>query len=130
MGTTGSGSGASKAAGFAAGFAAVVGHCYPVWHRFRGGKGVATAGGMVLWLSPILGAVLVPAWALITAVLKKASVASLALALALVPGVLIAGHRGWSVVWAGAAAVLILYRHKGNIARLLAGSEHSIEESS
>ena len=118
-----------EAAGFAAGWAAVLGHCYPIWHRFRGGKGVATAGGMVLWLSPVLGAILLPAWGLITAVLKKASVASLALAVALVPGLWIAGHRGWSLVWAGAASVLILYRHKDNIARLLAGSEHTIEES-
>ena len=44
--------------GFAAGFAAVVGHCFPIWHRFKGGKGVATTGGMVLWMAPVLGAVL------------------------------------------------------------------------
>lgn len=118
-----------EATGFAAGFGAVAGHCFPLWHRFKGGKGVATTGGMLLWMSPVLGAVLVPAWALVTAGLKKASIASLLMALALVPGLVIAGHRGWSLVWAGAASVLILYRHGENIIRLLSGSENTIEES-
>lgn len=117
------------AVGFAAGFAAVVGHCFPVWHRFKGGKGVATAGGMILWMAPIVGAILVPAWAVITAILKKASVASLLLATAMVPSLAAAGRRGWSLIWAAGAALLILYRHSGNISRLLTGSEHTIEES-
>jgi glycerol-3-phosphate acyltransferase PlsY len=116
--------------GFAAGFAAVVGHCFPVWHRFKGGKGVATTGGMVLWMEPILGAVLTIAWALITAVLKRASVASLFMAIALVPGLALVGRRGWSLGWAAAVSVLILYRHRENISRLLSGSENTIEEPS
>ncbi len=45
--------GGSDAAGWAAGFAAVVGHCFPVWHRFRGGKGVATAFGVALMMEPL-----------------------------------------------------------------------------
>lgn len=115
------------AAGFAAGFAAVVGHCYPVWHRFRGGKGVATAGGMTLWMEPFLGLILVPMWAVVTATAKKASVASLLLAVLLVPGLALFGHRGWSLVWAGLTSILVLYRHRGNMVRLLRGSEHTIE---
>jgi glycerol-3-phosphate acyltransferase PlsY len=118
----------SDALGFAAGFAAGVGHCYPVWHRFRGGKGVATVAGAVVWLEPLLGAVLIAAWGIIVAVLRKASLASLLLAAALVPGLMVAGQRGWSLVWAGAAALLVVYRHRGNITRLVSGSEHSIEE--
>ncbi|MBU1227563.1 MAG: glycerol-3-phosphate 1-O-acyltransferase PlsY [Actinobacteria bacterium] len=119
----------SEAAGFAAGLAAVVGHCYPIWHRFKGGKGVATSAGMMLWMSPILGAILLTTWALITLVAKRASVASLLMAIALVPGLVIAGHRGWPLIWAGAASLLILYRHRENIVRLLSGSEYTIEES-
>jgi len=118
----------SDALGFAAGFAAGVGHCYPVWHRFRGGKGVATVGGAVVWMEPLLGAALIAAWGIIVAVLRKASLASLLLAAALVPGLLAAGQRGWSLVWAGAAALLVVYRHRGNITRLVSGSEHTIEE--
>ncbi len=115
-------------AGFAAGFAAVVGHCFPMWHRFRGGKGVATAGGALLWLEPILGAILVGSWALAVAVIRKASIASLALAVLLVPGLVLFDHRGWSLVWAGAIAALVVFRHQGNIRRLITGSEHQIEE--
>lgn len=116
------------ATGYAAGFAAALGHCYPVWHRFKGGKGVATTGGAVLWMAPVVGAILVGSWAAVTVATRKASVASLLLALALVPSLALAGRRGWALVWMGAAALLILYRHHGNIARLLAGSEHGIEE--
>ncbi len=114
--------------GFAAGFAAVVGHCYPAWHRFRGGKGVATAGGALLWLEPILGAILIGLWALLVAVTRRASIASLALAVLVVPGLVLFEHRGWSLAWAGAIAVLVIFRHRGNIRRLIAGSEHQIEE--
>jgi glycerol-3-phosphate acyltransferase PlsY len=115
--------------GFLAGFAAAVGHCYPVWHRFKGGKGVATTAGAALWMAPLVGGILVVVWGLLTAVARKASIASLLLAIALVPSLALGGVRGWSLVWAGAAALLIIYRHRGNIARLLSGSEHSIEES-
>jgi len=120
----------SDALGFAAGLAAVAGHCFPVWHRFKGGKGVASTGGMALWMEPILGGVLVLVWALLVMAAKRASIASLVLAATLVPGLAIAGQRGWSLVWAGGAALLILYRHRGNINRLISGSEHTIEEPS
>jgi glycerol-3-phosphate acyltransferase PlsY len=116
--------------GYAAGLAAVVGHCYPVWHRFRGGKGVATTGGMVLGMAPIVGAILTGLWVLLTVAAKKASVASLALAAALVPALAVAGRRGWSLGLSGAAAALIVWRHRGNVARLVRGSEHGIEEGS
>lgn len=113
--------------GFGTGLAAVVGHCFPIWHRFRGGKGVATAAGMMLWLEPLLGAVLLAAWAVLAFVAKRASVASLVVALALVPGVLLFGHRGWAVVWAALVAALIVLRHRDNIRRLLLGAERPIE---
>ncbi len=113
--------------GFGTGLAAVVGHCFPIWHRFRGGKGVATAAGMMLWLEPLLGAGLLAAWAVLAFVAKRASVASLVVALALVPGVLLFGHRGWAVVWAALVAALIVLRHRDNIRRLLLGAERPIE---
>jgi glycerol-3-phosphate acyltransferase PlsY len=116
-----------EAVGFAAGFAAVLGHCFPIWHRFRGGKGVATAGGMMLWLEPILGVVLLAVWALLAFVVKRASLASLVVAAALVPGVLVFEHRGWSVVWSAAAATLVVVRHHENIRRLVRGAERRIE---
>lgn len=116
-----------EAAGFAAGFAAVVGHCFPIWHRFHGGKGVATAAGAIAWLEPPLGIGLLLVWFVLTAVAKRASLASLLMASALVPGIALFGHRGWSLGWASAAALLVIARHHENIRRLLGGSEHRIE---
>jgi glycerol-3-phosphate acyltransferase PlsY len=117
-----------EAAGFAAGFAAVVGHCFPVWHRFKGGKGVATAAGMSVWLEPALGLVIAIVWAVTVAMTRRASVASLAVVALYVPLVALFGHRQWSLMWAGAVAVLVLLRHRDNIRRLAAGAERTLEE--
>lgn len=114
--------------GFAAGLAAVVGHCFPVWHRFRGGKGVAAAGGMVLFLEPFAGLILLGVFALVVALTRKASLGSLLAALGLVPTLAGFGHRGWSLGLAGAAVALIVLRHIPNIRRLISGAEHAIEE--
>ena len=118
----------TEAVGFAAGFAAVTGHCFPVWYRFRGGKGVATAGGMLLWMEPLFGVLMIALWGGLVALTKRASVASIALAVACVPGLMAFGHRGWSLVWAGATGLLVLGRHWGNIRRLASGEEHTIGE--
>ena len=116
--------------GFAAGFAAVAGHCFPIWHRFRGGKGVATAGGMTFWLEPLLGLIMLGVWAATVRVTRRASVASVLVALGFVPGVAAFGHCGWALAWTGAAAALIVARHHENIMRLVRGEEHTIEEAS
>jgi glycerol-3-phosphate acyltransferase PlsY len=119
----------SDALGFAAGLAAVVGHCFPVWYRFKGGKGVAAAGGVVFWMEPLLGLVLLAVWAGLVGLTRRASIASLALAVLYVPGLVLFDHRGWSLVWGAATALLIVIRHWGNIRRLIAGAEHTIGET-
>lgn len=118
-----------EATGFAAGFAAVLGHCFPVWHRFRGGKGAATAGGMTLWMEPLAGLSFLLVWVAIVGVARRASIASIVCASALVPILAVFGHRGWSLIWAGAASLLVVGRHHTNIRRLMGGSEHRIEET-
>ena len=115
--------------GFAAGLAAVVGHCFPVWHRFKGGKGVAAAGGMVAWLEPWALLILLGVFVAVVALTRKASLGSLLAALGLVPALALFGHRGWSLGLAGAAVALIVVRHLPNIRRLAEGSEHTIEEA-
>lgn len=115
--------------GFAAGLAAVVGHCFPVWHRFKGGKGVAAAGGMVAWLEPWALLILLGIFVAAVALTRKASLGSLLAALGLVPALAVFGHRGWSLGLAGAAAALIVARHWPNIRRLIKGKEHTIEEA-
>lgn len=114
--------------GFAAGLAAVVGHCFPVWHRFKGGKGVAAAGGMVAWLEPWALLILLGVFVVVVALTRKASLGSLVAALGLVPALALFGHRGWSLGLAGAAVALIVLRHLPNIRRLAKGRENTIEE--
>jgi len=115
--------------GFAAGLAAVVGHCFPVWHRFKGGKGVAAAGGMVAWLEPWALLILLGVFVAVVALTRKASLGSLLAALGLVPALALFGHRGWSLGLAGMAVAIIVVRHLPNIRRLAKGSEHPIEEA-
>jgi glycerol-3-phosphate acyltransferase PlsY len=113
---------------FIAAFAAVAGHIFPAWHRFKGGKGVATAIGTALWLEPVLGAVLAVGWLAIVLGTRTASLASIAAMLLFVPGFAIAGERGAELWWVAATAVLVVVRHRGNIQRLVSGAERKVEE--
>jgi glycerol-3-phosphate acyltransferase PlsY len=106
-----------------AGLAAIVGHVYPIWLRFRGGKGVATACGVFsvltpLALSPALLIFVVTVWTT-----KYVSLGSV-LGSALLPAIAYStGAAGPVVVAACVAAGLIVFRHRANIGRLVAGTE-------
>ncbi|WP_210529437.1 glycerol-3-phosphate 1-O-acyltransferase PlsY [Rubellimicrobium arenae] len=108
-----------------AGFAAFLGHCFPVWLGFRGGKGVATFLGVLLAIAWPIGIAACLTW-LATAVLVRIS--SLAALVAAVLAPLWAVLLGWGEValLALGLAALILIRHRPNIARLLAGTEPRI----
>ena len=114
------------ALGAAAGFAAVVGHCYPVFHRFRGGKGAATLAGVLFGLYPLSAAVLLVIFVLLVAVTRIASAGTVLVALAAIPAVLLQGAGGWVLVWVAAGVALVVYRHHGNIGRLLKGTERKV----
>ena len=104
--------------------AAVLGHCYPLWLRFRGGKGVATAFGAFLVISPVPALVSLGVWIVVLAVSRLVSLASL-VATAVFP-VLIAllDPPGWVMLAAvSAVAVLIIIRHHSNIRQLIDGTE-------
>lgn len=116
-----------KTTAFACAFFAVVGHCFPIWHRFRGGKGVATAGGAVFWLEPLLGLVLAVLWVALIAITRKASVGSLVNAMLYVPGLWWFDNGGWSLAWAAATIGLVVGRHHANIRRLLTGAENRLD---
>jgi acyl phosphate:glycerol-3-phosphate acyltransferase len=114
----------------AAGLAAIAGHIYPIWLRWRGGKGVATACGVFSVLTPLA---IPPALAifLVTATLTKyISLASVAATIALPPLAYATGSPLAAVVAAAAAAALIVFRHRTNLARLRTGTEHRMNATS
>jgi glycerol-3-phosphate acyltransferase PlsY len=112
-----------------AGALAIVGHCWPVWLGFRGGKGVATAGGAAIALSP-WALLLLPVIVLVVALSRYVSLGSLSAALAgppLFAALALADQSpGWNVVFAAAALLLIVYTHRGNLERLLDGTERRL----
>jgi glycerol-3-phosphate acyltransferase PlsY len=109
-----------------AGLCAVAGHCYPVFHRFRGGKGVATAGGVVMAVVPIVVAINVIVYVALVKLTKMSSVGSIGTVLVTLPAAAVVGLRGWALIWLGAFNLLIIYRHRSNITRLRGGSEHKV----
>lgn len=115
-----------RAWGYAALAAAVVGHMFPIWRRFRGGKGVATAGGGIAVLSPIVVVVLGPVWWGVSRVTGKASLASLTIMVLGPVGVWLETGRGWEAAATAAIAVLVATRHTDNIRRLVSRSEPSL----
>jgi Predicted membrane protein len=114
---------AGREAGYLLGILAVLGHTYPVTRRFKGGKGVATAGGMLAVLNPLVIAALAVVWFVAARVLKLASVGSLIVAGLFPVGVAVIGRPGWEIGLASALALLVVVRHLPNLRRLLQGKE-------
>lgn len=112
---------------FLAGFAAVVGHCYPVFHRFRGGKGVATGLGVLIFTVPWVGLIVVASWLVLVKLTKTASISSLAVVAASIPLAMWQGVAGMSLVWLLAIVGLVVWRHRSNIRRVFTGSEQRVE---
>ena len=109
------------------GLAAFVGHLFPVFHRFQGGKGVATAAGVLLALDWRVGLGTLVTWAVIAFCFRYSSLASLiAAAFAPFATALVLGWQ--SALWVAAIAALLAWRHKGNIVRLAAGTEPRLGE--
>jgi glycerol-3-phosphate acyltransferase PlsY len=107
-------------------FAAVVGHSFPIWHGFRGGKSVATAIGGIAYLVPWVGAVLAVLWIVILLVWKTASIGSLVAMGLLVPLVTLSGASGAAIAWASVIAAFVIVRHASNIKNLVASSERQV----
>jgi glycerol-3-phosphate acyltransferase PlsY len=114
--------------GVLAGAAAMLGHARPVFMRFRkGGKMVATAGGAAFALAPLAAIACVALWLVVFLLTRYASVASLATALALVLFVVLFGYPWPVIVFAVAGSAAIVFTHRQNLRRLLAGTEHRFD---
>ncbi len=117
---------AGPATPMAAGLASVIGHIYPVWLRFHGGKGVATAAGVFAVLTP--GALAAASLVFVAAVsvTRFISVGSMAAAIALAAGAAATDAPAVVTVGAAVAAAIIIHRHRANLGRLIAGTERRV----
>jgi glycerol-3-phosphate acyltransferase PlsY len=116
-------------AGAAAGVAAVAGHVYPVWLGFRGGKGVATAFGAFTVLAPLPALAVLAIFGAVVRVTRYVSAGSVAAAVSLGPLVYISAGPPAATRAAFVVGCLILFAHRSNLARLLAGSERRLGAS-
>jgi len=114
------------AAPVAAGLASMIGHVYPVWLRFRGGKGVATAAGAFAVLTPVAAVAAVGAFLLTVALTRFISVGSMVAALTLAAWAIASDAPRIVEVGAAIGAALVLIGHRTNLLRLVAGTERRV----
>lgn len=116
-------------AGIAAALGCVLGHNFPVWLRFKGGKGVATSLGVIFGMMPLAALLAFAVWAVTFKLWRYVSLASMIAAVAL-PVIVMAllflgGLHGWAHFhFAVAAGMLVVFRHRTNLRRLVDGTEH------
>ena len=110
---------------YAVAFAAIVGHVFPVWFGFRGGKGGATAAGLVCYLAPAAAVAMLGAWLLIvfaTGFVGLATVSAALIAVLFVGFTALPEQSGLFLFACGTAG-LVIYAHRGNLRRMLDGTE-------
>jgi len=114
-------------AGIAAGFAAFLGHLYPVWLGFKGGKGIATYIGVLLGLAPVIVLVFAAVWLAMAKLTRYSSLSALVATL-VVPVVMLAAGYGKIGLLFVVMSIITWIKHRANIQRLLAGTEGRIGE--
>jgi acyl-phosphate glycerol 3-phosphate acyltransferase len=125
-----------EALGVVAGLAAFLGHLFPIYLGFRGGKGVATGAGIVLVLVPFAALAAVGVWLVITVSTRYVSLASVLAVVALCAFHILLTPQPWSgsqlvvTLFCLAAALLVVVRHRTNLRRLWSGNENRLKESS
>ncbi|SES10317.1 glycerol-3-phosphate 1-O-acyltransferase PlsY [Rhizobium sp. NFR03] len=112
-------------AGIAAGFGAFLGHLFPVWLGFKGGKGIATYIGVLLGLAPLVVLVFAACWLIVAKVTRYSSLSAL-IATVVVPVVLLVAGYGRIGLLFVVLSVITWIKHRANIERLIAGTESRI----
>jgi glycerol-3-phosphate acyltransferase PlsY len=126
------GAGGSSVAGIVGAVACIVGHNYPVWLKFKGGKGIAASGGALFGLLPVTALLLLVLWVAVFLTTRYVSLASLAVGVALPVIVFVFVQTGFRADWplfyfAFVVGVMAVWRHRTNIQRLMDGTEHRFE---
>lgn len=112
--------------GIIGGSMAVIGHCYPVWLKFKGGKGVATSAGILIVLMPDICILLLIGQFIIIALTKYMSLASLLSAVLLPILAFIFSKSDQMVLFSIALALFVIFRHRSNLFRLIKGTESKL----
>jgi glycerol-3-phosphate acyltransferase PlsY len=112
----------------AAGAAAIVGHIYPIWLRFHGGKGVAVAAGVFAVLAPVAAAIAAAVFLATVWATRLVSLGSVAATVTLPSAAWLAGSPRAVVIAAIGGAALILFRHRANLRRIARGTERRMGE--
>ncbi len=111
------------------GFAAIVGHCFPVWHGFRGGKGAATAVGVLCVVQPLALAPMLLTWLVVLTVTGWVGLATILAGISLVPAFLWLKAEPAQLVFALALALFLLFTHRVNVRKMRLGSEYRFERA-
>jgi glycerol-3-phosphate acyltransferase PlsY len=112
-----------------AAMACILGHSFPAWLRFKGGKGVATSLGAIIAMMPLVSAIIFGLWAILFALTRYVSLASIVAAAAFPVSAAFFHPSAPILGFAVISAILVITLHKGNIQRLLAGTERRFGRS-
>lgn len=118
-----------RPAGYALGAAAVLGHVVPATRRFRGGKGVATGGGVLLVLLPVVGSSVMVLWWVVTKLSGTAAVGSIVAVVGAAVGLVVIGAPAWEFGAVVGLCALILVRHADNVRRLVRREEPAMRSA-
>ena len=111
------------------GFAVVVGHCYPLWHGFRGGKGAATTVGALLFIHPMVVIPMITVWLIVLVLTGWVGLATMLAAVTMIPAFLWLDGAGGRLWFAVALAIFMIFTHRSNIRDMLNGTEYRFEKA-
>ncbi len=107
--------------------AAMAGHVYPVWLRFKGGKGVAVGAGAMFGLAPLAALILIGVWLVVLLTTRFSSLASIIAAVVATPLTIVMSYPWSTVVFTGLGSLAVLVLHRGNLRRLARREESRIQ---